>query len=603
LETGILTEGGSTYLGVAAVTFAVSVVATWTVRGFARNFSILSVPRGDRWRQRAVPLLGGIAIAVSFLISFLLFVPKEHEFVLIVIGGLGLFLIGLLDDFVKLKPYQKLVGQVCIATALVFWGVVLPFSNSEFTNSLITLIWIVAITNAVNLLDNIDGLCAGIALIAGFYRLLFCALNDHTGGVLFALVFMAAVAGFLLFNFSPASIFMGDAGSLFIGFVLAGMNISPNHAHVKGVFSVLLFPVLVMLIPIFDSALVTVTRSFSGRRASEGGSDHTSHRLVAIGLSERRAVLVLYVIAALSGAIAYLLYLRGFSYTLFFISLFIVALVLFAVYLNKVKIYESVAAFEANSTKKLLTLLANSRYFNQMTGVVLDVFLVFTAYYAAYWLRFDLGDAGNPQLERLTVSFPLLLVCSLISFAIFGVYRQDWRYTGLADLVNMLKASAVGVVATVLLLTYLFRFEGYSRSVFLIYWGAVLILLAGSRLSTRLIDRVLGVRPAASRRVLVYGANDEGELVLYALQHQFQQEVTVVGLLDQDPERLGTSIRGVRVLGGSEDAERLVRELNVEEVIVSSSAVSSEQLNQLKAASNALGIKLITGSLRFEEIT
>ena len=276
---------------------------------------------------------------------------------------------------------------------------------------------------------------------------------------------------------------------------------------------------------------------------------------------------------------------------------------MFAVYLNKVKIYESVAAFEANSTKKLLTLLANSRYFNQMTGVVLDVFLVFTAYYAAYWLRFDLGDAGNPQLERLTVSFPLLLVCSLISFAIFGVYRQDWRYTGLADLVNMLKASAVGVVATVLLLTYLFRFEGYSRSVFLIYWGAVLILLAGSRLSTRLIDRVLGVRPAASRRVLVYGANDEGELVLYALQHQFQQEVTVVGLLDQDPERLGTSIRGVRVLGGSEDAERLVRELNVEEVIVSSSAVSSEQLNQLKAASNALGIKLITGSLRFEEIT
>jgi UDP-GlcNAc:undecaprenyl-phosphate GlcNAc-1-phosphate transferase len=602
LETGILREIGSTYLGVAAVTFAISVVATWAVRGFAKHFSIVSVPRGDRWRERSVPLLGGVAIFLSFSLGFLLFVPKEREFVLIVIGGLGLFLLGLLDDFVRLRPYQKLVGQVCIATGLVSGGVVLPFSGSEFLNSLITLIWIVAITNAVNLLDNIDGLCAGVALIAGFYRLLFCALNDHAGGVLFALVFMAAVAGFLLFNFSPASIFMGDAGSLFIGFVLAGMNISPNHAHVKGIFSVLLFPVLVMMIPIFDSALVTVTRSFSGRRASEGGSDHTSHRLVAIGLSERRAVLVLYAIAGVSGAIAYVLYLRGFSYTLFFISLFIVALVLFAVYLNKVKIYESVAAFEANNTKKLLTFLANNRYFNQLMQVILDVFIVFTAYYAAYWLRFDLGDAGNPQIERLTESIPLLLVCSLVSFSICGLYWQDWRYTGLTDLVNMIKGATIGVVSTVLLLTYLFRFEGYSRSVFLIYWGAVIILLAGSRLSSRLIEKILGVRATARKRVLVYGANDEGELVLYALHHRFQERMTVVGMLDDDPNRVGTSIRGVRVLGGSEDAERLIRELNVDELILSSPAVSSDQLNQLKAASNALGIKLRTGSLRFEDI-
>ena len=598
-----MTLAGSPYIGVALATFAVSAGATRLIRGFARKFSILSVPRGDRWRDRSVPLLGGVAIFLSFLIGFLLFVPKEREFVLIVIGGFALFLLGLLDDFIRLKPYQKLVGQVCVATALVSWGVVLPFSGSALLNSLITLIWIVAITNAVNLLDNIDGLCAGIALIAGFYRLLFCALNDHTGGVLFALVFMGAVAGFLLFNFSPASIFMGDAGSLFIGFVLAGMNISPNHAHVKGVFSVLLFPVLVMLIPIFDTALVTISRRIAGRPASAGGSDHASHRLVAIGLSERRAVLVLYTIAALSGAIAYLLYLRGFSYTLFFVSLFILALVLFALYLNRVSVYESAADLGTRNGQALLALFPNGCHFNQLMGIILDVFLVFTAYYAAYWLRFDLGDAGNPQIERLTESIPLLLVCSLVSFAIFGLYRQDWRYTGLADLVNMMKGATVGVVSTVLLLTYLFRFEGYSRSVFLIYWGAVLILLAGSRLSSRLIEKILGVRATARKRVLVYGANDDGELVLYALHHQFQQKITVVGLLDDDPDRVGTSIRGVRVLGGSDAAERLIRELNVDELIISSPAVSSDQLNQLKAASNALGIKLRTGSLKFEDVT
>lgn len=594
--------GGSVYLGALFTTFAGSTLLTWLVRAIARRFSILSVPQADRWRREPVPLLGGAAIFLSFLVGFLLFVPKEREFVLIVAGASCLFLLGLVDDFVRLKAYQKLVGQVAVAAALVSWGVVLPISGSEFLNSLITLIWIVAITNAVNLLDNIDGLCAGTALIAGVYRLLFCALNDHTGGVLFALVFIAAVAGFVLFNFSPASIFMGDAGSLFLGFLLAGMNISPNHAHVKGVFSVLLFPVLVMLMPIFDTALVTISRRVSGRPASEGGRDHASHRLVAIGLSERRAVLLLCLIAALSGAIAYLLYLRGFSYTLFFLSLFAVGLLLFAIYLNKVEVYENVAAFRANSRKNLIALFANNRVSTQFMQVMLDVLLVFTAYYAAYWVRFDLEDVGSTQLQRLAESFPLLLVCTLVSFAGFGVYRQDRRYTGLADLVTMVKASTVGVVAAVMLLTYLFRFEGYSRSVFLIYWGGLLLLLAGSRLSTRLIEGMLGIGFPSRRRVLVYGANDEGELVLYALQHQFRQEVEVVGMLDDDPEKVGTSIRGVRVLGGGRDAEHLIRELNIGELIITSPAASSDRLSELKSTCTQLGVEIKMGSLKFEEM-
>ena len=171
----------------------------------------------------------------------------------------------------------------------------------------LAIFWLVSITNAINLLDNMDGLASGIAVIAaGFLALSFVTSGQFTEALIL-LVFAAALLGFLVYNSNPASIFMGDCGSMFVGFFLASSAlINVNGGRSRSFLPVLAVPILVLFIPIFDTTFVTGLRKLSGRRASQGGRDHTSHRLVALGMSERHAVLMLYSFAALSGVLAIL---------------------------------------------------------------------------------------------------------------------------------------------------------------------------------------------------------------------------------------------------------------------------------------------------------
>src|SRR5688572_28747314 len=171
----------------------------------------------------------------------------------------------------------------------------------------LAIFWLIVITNAINLLDNMDSLVSGIAIIAaGFLALSFVSTGQYTEA-LTLLIFAAALLGFLIYNSNPASIFMGDCGSMFVGFFLGSsalMNVSGGRS--RSFLPVLAVPILVLFIPIFDTTFVTVLRKLSGRAASRGGRDHTSHRLVALGMSERHAVLMLYGFAALVGVLALL---------------------------------------------------------------------------------------------------------------------------------------------------------------------------------------------------------------------------------------------------------------------------------------------------------
>ena len=166
----------------------------------------------------------------------------------------------------------------------------------------ITLLWLVGITNAVNLLDNMDGLAAGIAAIASVFLALILFGNGQTADALLLAVFGSALVGFLVYNANPASIFMGDCGSMFVGFFLAGTALLiPLGGPPRGFLTLIGVPVLILLIPIFDTSFVIVLRTLAGRSIAQGGRDHTSHRLVALGMSERHAVWMLYGFAAVSG--------------------------------------------------------------------------------------------------------------------------------------------------------------------------------------------------------------------------------------------------------------------------------------------------------------
>ena len=326
---------------ITVVSFLTAVVFTYFVRGFARRRGIVAAPKADRWHKKPTAMLGGLAIFLTTLLIYGLFIPKTTGSLVILAGSFFLFLVGLIDDIKNIKPYQKLIGQIIGVAIVVGFGFVLPWTDSEIFNIAITAFWLIGITNAINLLDNMDGLATGISAIAAFSLAIGFSSNGQTTDLAFVAVFIGALLGFLIYNFNPASIFMGDCGSMFVGFFLAGsVLLTEAGGRSRSVVSVLAVPALILFVPIFDTTFVTLLRKFWGRKASQGGRDHTSHRLVALGLTERNAVLMLYGLAILAGIISILIRELPTTQSLALIGFFVVVLTIIGVYLAKVKVYE-----------------------------------------------------------------------------------------------------------------------------------------------------------------------------------------------------------------------------------------------------------------------
>ena len=323
------------------ISFALAFLLTYAVREGAHKFGFVAKPKADRWHKRPTAMMGGVAIFLATVIVYLLFVPKTAALLAVLAGSTILFLVGLIDDIVQVKPYQKLIGQFIGAAIVIGYGLVLPWTDSEVLNIAITGFWLIGITNAINLLDNMDGLSPGITAIAAFSLAIGFGASGQGDELLFLSAFIGALIGFLFFNFNPASIFMGDSGSMFIGFLLASsVLLTDVGGRSRGIVSILAVPALILFVPIFDTTFVTLLRKIWGRKASQGGRDHTSHRLVALGLSERNAVLLLYALALLAGLISLLVRELEPVQSIAIISLFTVALTLIGVYLSKVKVYE-----------------------------------------------------------------------------------------------------------------------------------------------------------------------------------------------------------------------------------------------------------------------
>src|SRR5688572_7688390 len=309
---------------VAALALVITAALTPVVRAAALGAGLVRQARSDRWHRRPTPAIGGVAIYLGFGIALgvgyllqpdtvdplsaraphalLPLTPREG----LLAAGTLVFLVGLADDLLAFRPLQKLAGQLLAAAVLVLSGIGVWATGQYVVDGLLSVLWFVAIANAMNLLDNMDGLAAGIAAIAAAYLSLLFFLEGQTGLLLQSLAFWGALIGFLMHNYPPARIFMGDSGSLFIGLFLAGLSLSPTPGLSRGLFAVIVVPVLILAIPILDTTLVTLGRVLEGRPIAQGGKDHTSHRLVAIGASEERALWLLWSLALAGGAVALL---------------------------------------------------------------------------------------------------------------------------------------------------------------------------------------------------------------------------------------------------------------------------------------------------------
>lgn len=571
----------SHYSAVAA-SFALALVLTPVVRALARSIGMVAKPKTDRWHKQPTAMLGGVAIWLAVVISYLIFIPPTVYGFVVIGASTFLFLVGLADDLIHTKPYQKLIGQVMGSAFIIYYGLALPWTSYQSLNMALTIFWLIGITNAVNLLDNMDGLAAGIAIIASSFLALSFLSVGQTSEALMLVTFAGALLGFLVYNSNPASIFMGDSGSMFIGFFLASaalVNVSGGRS--RSLLPVLAVPILVLFIPIFDTTFVTILRKFSGRAASRGGRDHTSHRLVALGMSERHAVLMLYGFAALSGVLALLVQRVKLDVSLAAIAGFTVLLTLLGVYLAGVKVYDETEEALAAKNNSVYAFIVDVSYKRRIFEVLLDVILILLAYWGAYAVKVG-AISGSEAWILFLRTLPVLVFVKMASFLVMGVYRGMWRYTSLDDLIVFAKAVVLSSVLSVLAVLFAFRFEGFSRAVFIIDGILMFLFLAGSRMAFRLFRQVIPVaRGVDGRRVLIYGAGDAGELLLRELLNNRSLKYSPVGFADDDPAKRGKLIHGFKVYGGNGDLDTICRQHAVNEVLISSLKMPEERLQEI----------------------
>lgn len=603
------------YLFVGLIAFVTAVILTYLVREFARKYNYVAKPKSDRWHKKPTAMLGGVAIFLTTIIISLIFV--EHTLPsLIILGSSGfLFLVGLIDDVRHIKPYQKLFGQIIGVAIIISSGLALSSNNSETMNSVlvplwtnsqtlnicITAFWLVGITNAINLLDNMDGLATGIAAIAAISLALGFAAAGQTSELLIVSVFVGALLGFLVFNFNPASIFMGDCGSMFVGFFLASsVLLTQVGGRSRGLLLVLAVPVLILFVPIFDTTFVTILRKISGRRASQGGRDHTSHRLVALGLSERSAVLMLYGFAILAGLLSVVVRELSLTKGIALILGFILVLTIIGVYLAKVKVYDEEETALKNHA--VYGFIYDFSYKRRIFEIFLDIFLIILAYYSANAFLFGEFEKTR-QWDLFIKSLPILIVLKLFAFLSVGVYRGLWRYTGLQDFFTFLKGVVLGSVLSVLALLLLYRFNEFSRTVFALDAIFLLLALTGSRVAFRLFRQILPTpMNTAGRKVLIYGAGDGGELILRELNNNLEWNYNPIGFVDDDPLKKDKVIHGLKVFGGNGSLAKICENNEVEEILISSRKIAKQRIREIREICQDRAISLKRASLKIEPI-
>jgi UDP-GlcNAc:undecaprenyl-phosphate GlcNAc-1-phosphate transferase len=565
---------------------AAAVALGGLVRRSAPSFGAVVPPRPDRWHDTPTPTMGGIAIASATLVGCgVIFtqpvasVPEPWLFVLL--AALAMFVVGVLDDMLQLSPLAKLVASLVIGAFLVFaLAGREPVGALPSGYTLIGTVWFAGMCHALNLLDNMDGLASGVGLIAALF---LAKLLDDTLGAPMVLVLFAlggALLGFLFWNRPPAQLFMGDCGSLFIGALLGGAALVPVFHPRIAFISPGVIAMLVLIVPLFDTAFVLVLRRLAGRKASKGGTDHVSHRLVSLGFSERSAVRILYLFGITGGLTAWGLVGSPGIEPMPILALFGILVILLGIYLARVPAYnaEDFIALQKSSFAPFLKDLAFRWHAGQ---VLLDLVLITLCYYAAYRIRFA-GQDLDTFLQYFTATLPMVLGLKIGSLYWSGLYQRSWDTFGMRDVTAVLRGVGIGSLLSIAASYYFYRGVGSSRLGFVLdavfLTGAIIV----TRASFQAMNLVAATRNKRSRRVLIYGAGRFGQMLVREFRANPAWSMNPVAFIDDNPAKTHRWIVGVPVRGDIDELETTMTRQRVDEVIISSRSINGSTETRIR---------------------
>jgi UDP-GlcNAc:undecaprenyl-phosphate GlcNAc-1-phosphate transferase len=584
-------------LAISAVTaFGLVLASTPAVKALALRFNIVAPPCEESGHPEPTPVLGGVAIVIA-IVATLGLVGELPGWMLA--GMLTLLAIGAFDDAVVLTPSRKLFAQVAVVAFFLWAGPAAPeVTRWPLVNLGLAGFWMVAVINAFNLVDGLDGLAAGVGIAAVGAVGVVAWWSRDAELACAALAAGAALGGFLVFNFHPASIFMGDSGALPVGFLLGALALQGAALQRNSHLSSAVFPLLVMLVPLLDTTIVTLSRLATGNPISRRGLDHSHHRLLMLGLNVRRAVAVSWTLAVIGALLAAGQTLLSHAYLLSALPFVVGGIGVIGLFMVDLTFEGRAPGVAFGYLQGLARSILSLGYKRRLPEAVLDFALIPAAYFGACLLRrdFKINDALILSMMRST---PVFFVATYVAFGLTGVYRGIWRYAGIADLLRFANASLLAGVLVAIASLFM-RIE-VSGSVAVLYVVLLFNLLVFTRMSFQIQRRALAMVALPTERVLIVGAGRMGEAAVRYIFSDSDRRARLIGFVDDDAFKEGKLVHGHQVLGRLDDLPRIHTTTGFHWILIAADAISQDRLAMVKAFADANHLPLQRFSIEVNE--
>lgn len=578
-----------------AVAFLLAAGGTPLAKRLARRVGALATPVASSRQHQATPLLGGVAIMGAFLGALALTASLPWW---ILISAFTLMTLGMVDDIFALRPVQKLAGQIAVTLGIVFAGPRLALFNHPWLDSAVIFVWLIGTTNAFNLIDGLDGLASGIGVVTTLAVAATALLHHNLMLAGWALALTGALLGFLVYNFHPASIFMGDAGALPVGLLLGIFALQAGGGASNPRLTGLVFPLLLMLVPILDTSIVTATRLATGRPISRRGLDHTHHRLLSLGLPDRSVALVCWAVALLAAVCAVGATMLPQNYLVVTLPFVLLPSALVGLFMMDLTFDSRSPGIAYGYLPRIARLILRVGYKARVVEASLDAVLIAAAYFGAFLIRLDF-QISPPLADALMKSLPWVLLATYPAFLVTGVYRGMWRYTGLADAVRFANgALAAGV--SVLVVSWFVPLH-LSGSTTLLLVILLFNLLVASRMSFRLLRKASAHLAVPITRVLIFGAGRLGAAAGKNLDGGQDRQVCLVGFVDDDHFKHGKLVAGAPVLGSLQDLERIYENTAFNQILIAVEDLQDQRLDLVWNFANCHNVAVLRFSLSAPE--
>lgn len=576
-----------------ASAFLVSALIVPIVRRIATRQGIGDHPGERKVNVRFVPRMGGVGIIAGTAVAVL----ADSLFGLRAFVGFGpatgtalalglVAALGAYDDIRGVGSLGKLSVQILAASFVITGGLMIHQIRLPFVEPIplgmfalpVTLLWLVGVTNAVNLIDGLDGLAAGVSAVAAAT---FAALGMHAGldaVVVLSLALMGSCLGFLIYNFHPASIFMGDTGSLFLGFLLATISLMlMQNGPSAGLASSLVIPVVVLAVPIIDTSIAFFRRVRKGMHPLKPDKEHIHHRLMDLGLTHRQTVVITYAAAAVLGVSAFSMSRLDSMY-----GLVILVLAAGAIYagIRRLGYVEEMAARSGESRPPIQP-LSIARIIDRAFLVAGDLVALAAAFLLSYWFRFHSGwlnPDGFVPLETYLISpgMLILVVGWVLLFWLAGLYDIPWDVSRIDYVFSIVKTVAAGTLAL-----FIFTLDPDTPTVggrltALVYGATIVFTVAVVRMAIITFERHLQILGYRRRNTVIAGTLPTARELLDEIRRRPGLQYQVVGFVERAP-RSG-SFEDFPVLGSYQDIPEIVRTMNVEEILIVAGLESREEI-------------------------